>query len=82
MNVGAYRHLDDTTGAGWRHFQFFSDVFLNLKKETPVSLLVLNLAATLFTPETQKVFLGSVLNKFVCVFTADTFRMVTNEHNI
>ena len=23
LNVGAYRHLDDTTVAAWRHFMFF-----------------------------------------------------------
>ena len=37
---------------------YFSVVFLRLKNRSPVTLIVLDLAGTLFTPETPKVFCG------------------------
>ena len=37
---------------------FFLLFFLCLKKESPVTSIVLDLAATLFTPETPKGFYG------------------------
>ena len=30
MNVGGYGHLDDTTGAVWRHFMFLFSVVVNI----------------------------------------------------
>ena len=51
LNVG---HLEDTTGAGGGIF--FSVVFFCLKNQSPVTSVVLDLAATLFTPETPNLF--------------------------
>ena len=63
MNAGAYGHLDDTTGAVWRHVMLFSVVFYIWRSSPPVTSIVLDLAATLFTPKTPKVFCG--LKQFI-----------------
>ena len=41
-------HLNETTGAVWRHVMFFKS-----EKSSLISSIVLDLAATLFTSETQ-----------------------------
>ena len=43
LNVGAYWHLDDTTGAVWRDFQIFACSYFTLKNWSPVASIVLNL---------------------------------------
>ena len=56
----AHGHLDDTTGAVWRHVRFFPELFF-MSEEVVTSYgtsNVLDLAATLFTPKTLKVFCG------------------------
>ena len=58
MNNVAYGHLDDTTRAVWRHFLLLSFVFIRFKNWSPFTSVVVDLAATLFTPETPKVFSG------------------------
>ena len=50
-----FGHLDGTTGAEWRHFMFFYVFFYVWKKWFPVTLIVLDLAATLYTPEAPTV---------------------------
>ena len=53
-----FRGLDVTTRAVWRRVIFLSVVLLNLKTRSPFNSNVLDLAATLFTPETPEVFSG------------------------
>ena len=53
LNFSAYGHLDDTTC-----METVSVFFLRLKKSLPVTSIWLDLAVTLFTPETPNVFCG------------------------
>ena len=46
MNVGACGHLDDTTGAVWRHVVFFFFSFFTFEDSSLISLIVLESAAT------------------------------------
>ena len=49
LNVRAYGHLDDTTGAVWRHILLFSVVFLRLKNLSLFAVIVLECFVEHFT---------------------------------
>ena len=59
MNVGACGHLDDTTGAVWKHVVFFFLLFFTSEDKSLIFSVVLDSAPTLFTPETPAVFCGN-----------------------
>ena len=50
--------IEDTWMTPQEHFMFLSVVFKHLRNWSTFTLIVLDLAATLFTPETPEVFCG------------------------
>ena len=67
LNVEAYRHLEDTKWAVWRHLMVFSQFFFTFEDGVTMTSIVLDLSATLFRPETALLQWTNPLNWIHCV---------------